>query len=286
MGLLSSALNRTAFLLDETGEALKERIKNLTPKKSTPYTALGILKAYGAFEWGICLSLKDGTYTSYTSIGLGIERTSIPVEKIWSPEVAGKTYVKLENGKILGIENAGDVSDYWLFPLVPSGANTSDSEPKEPWRGAMLLGASSPFFDPKPISSIVSDIIDKMYIQTEQIDPQPMSEESDNLEPGSIKEKITEYHSTHAGFGCIILENPESPEEGEEADFYSKASHVMEKTGLVIPLPKGRPLILLPALMDRELIAHRFSKSFHAVPVLSFETDNPDEAMSRINALL
>ena len=281
MGLLSRTLDRTAFLLEETGEALQARIEKLTPKNTTPYTALGLLKAYGSFEWGICLSLKNGAYTSYTSIGLGIGQTSIPQEKIWAPEKAREKFIKLENRKSLDIKNTEEVPDYWLFPLVKPASDSAEKDSErssfeEPWRGVMILGVSDPSFDPEPVSAFVSGVIDKFFIQTEQNDPE--------LLPDTIRESIAEYHSTYTEFNCIILEFSGSPGKKKLVTFCKKVTKTMDKAGKVIPLSNGRLLVLLPMRMDRELIAHRLSKSLNAAAVLSFGANSPDEAISRINA--
>jgi hypothetical protein len=56
--------------------------------------------------------------------------------------------------------------------------------------------------------------------------------------------------------------------------------------GSAITLPSRNTLILFPASLDRELIAHRLSKSLHRSCVCSFAADNPDSAFAVIQPFL
>ena len=78
--------------LDERGKALIGRILRIPPGPAVPYTALSLLKAYGSFQAGICFALENGSYINYTSVGLGIDKITIPKERIYSPERASSVY--------------------------------------------------------------------------------------------------------------------------------------------------------------------------------------------------
>ena len=300
MGLLSRAENNA--LSDEMGKALLERIKRLPRKKNTPYIALSLLKAYGSFQAGICLSLEDDLYSSYASVGLGVEKTIIPRDKIWSAANAGKKYFILDSSGSMEIKTFQKKYVYWVFPL----------DTGEPWGAVMLLGisdssesraveADSAFY-PGSVSAILEGITDKFLLQTgrETSEAVPsmvseddaeevieeLSEESDTLEA-----KIAQYQRDNGYCNCIVLEipDPAGGPEGNSADkekFCKRVSDITSMTGTVFPLPSGRPLILLPLEKDRDLIAHRLSKSLNTRPLMSFEADSPENILGQINSLL
>ena len=298
MGLLSRAARTTASepalsdaeqdsSLDEMGKALRERIKRLPEKKSTPYTALSLLKAYGAFQAGICLSLKDGNYSSYASVGAGIEKLSIPLDLIWSGEKAREKYLKPGDHKTLEIKSANKDLVYWIFPLDSGNLSAA-----KPWEAVMLLGVpESSDFDPGPLSAILEDVSDKLLLSSNRKAPEPQSGEAvpelspaDSGKSSFLEDEVALYHRMYLDFNCILLENPN--DSGEKDDFCKKVSDIIQKTGTVVPLPSGRPLILLPIVMDRDLIAHRLSRALSTQPLLSFEANNPENVFTRIDSLL
>jgi len=116
------------------------------------------------------------------------------------------------------------------------------------------------------------------------------SESFDQKIPRPFEDEIVQFHQMHINFNCIVLENPETitgkAHSTEKADFCEKVSKVIDKTGTVVPLPQDRPLILLPLVMDRELIAHRLSKTLKTNPLLSFEANNPGNVLNRIDSLI
>ena len=110
--------------------------------------------------------------------------------------------------------------------------------------------------------------------------------EKPSAEPNALEEKIAQYHETNASFHCLVFEQPGSAGTDEAAGFFNKVSEMINKSGSVIPLSLNRPLILLPITLDRELIAHRISKSLKTIPLLSFEANNPENALSILKPLL
>ena len=302
MGLLSRAENRTDEIavseiaspivkatdginsgeaeadLDEMGIALTERIKRLPQGIRTPYAALCLLKAHDSFQVGICLSLADNVYSSYTSVGIGIEKIVIPKEKIWSKERHTDSYFSLDP-LALGAENLSinSISEkdftFWVFPLDQSAKNS-----EKPWDAVMILGVlnnsgGNSGFDCASVSAIVKSVTAKLTLPLKQ-DTEPVL---------SLEEQITQYHRIYADFNCILLDFPGSDGE-DKAAFCARVSKMITQSGTVISLSSGRPLILLPAAKDRELIAHRLSKSLGANAVLSFEAKNPENALDRINS--
>ena len=247
-------------VLKDLGIALRERIKRLPQKKTTPYTALSLLKAYGSFQAGICLTLQNGIYSSYASVGMGIEKTAIPQEIIWSGEKARDKFFKLDSPENLKIKQAEKDSVYWVFPL----------DQGEPWGTVMILRASEAF-DPEPLSVILEDVVDKVLMPA-------------SVEPDSLEGKIVQYHRNYPKFHCILLENPIPPGEEEKENYHELVSKMINTSGTVIPTPSGHPLVLLPPTMDRELIVHMLSKTLNTRPLLSFEANSPETTISKINS--
>ena len=328
MGLLSRAADRTVLLpLDEMGQALQERIRRLPQNKTTPYTALSLLKAYGAFQAGICLSLKNDIYSSYASVGIGIEKISIPREKIWSREIASKKYFRFDSEQSIGMKNRKDNFIYWVFPLQADILSASADNNTEPWAALVILAVAdsaeshsaeaNSAFNPQSVSVILEGISDKLLMQTshksseatpeadseKEVPEESGSAESISGEPssegtGTLEGRIAQYHKMYANFNCIILENPcragepeynsaenNSGDKASKANFCKRVSDMISMTGTVIPLSSLCPLILFPAAMDRELIAHRLSKSLDTRPLMSFEANSPENVLNQINSL-
>jgi len=313
-------LNEIDSSLDEMGKALSERIKRLPDNATTAYTALSLLKAYAAFQSGLCLTLENGVYSSYISINFGDDKISIPQNKIWSKEKSGSPYFKYDSGEELKVNSGTDNLNFWIFPI---GQNSLT-----PWEDIMILGVSErtesgSAFNPQSISALIPDISDKLVLKMSEESPEPVDQnwleleqgsleessleevsleqvsleevslEESSLEqgspelhsekPGSLKDKITDYGRIHNDFGCILLDFPDSAGEEEKNGFCKTLSEVLNLTGTVLPLPTGRPLILLPGLYDRELIAHRLSLSLKARLIDCFEADSPDTVFEKIN---
>jgi len=100
---------------------------------------------------------------------------------------------------------------------------------------------------------------------------------------GVLKKKVTEYQKVYRIFGCILLEN-QAYEKGKP-DFCEQLAKMTGNMGIASPINNSHALILLPSEMDRELIAHRLSKSLNAEPVLSFRAANPEYVINRINSM-
>jgi len=98
-----------------------------------------------------------------------------------------------------------------------------------------------------------------------------------------LKKKITEYQKVYRVFGCILFEN--HVHEKGKADFCEKLTKAAGNMGITSPINHNHALILLPSEMDRELIAHRFSKCLNAEPVLSFRAISPEDVIDRINSM-
>jgi hypothetical protein len=280
MGLLIKAVGKTAPELDEMGKALLDRIRRLPPKKTTPYTALSLLKAYGSFQTGLCLVLRKGNYTSYATVGLGVEKISIPWEKLYSPENAGKPFIKLSGTIDIGKKLTGEGFCYWAFPL--------DAE--SPWAALILLGDNNnPLFSPESLRQIIqgaleifSPQIDKILIRNTQA-PESLclANISDPLEAA-----IAQYNKINSRFNGIVLDLPAGMAEDQAEDFNKAVYNMTALLGITITLPSRRSLILLPDPLDKELIAHRLSRSLNTKAPMVFKAESPGEALDLIRSYL
>jgi len=98
-----------------------------------------------------------------------------------------------------------------------------------------------------------------------------------------LNSKISQYHEVFQDFGCILLEL--SDLEKDKADLYEKLAKMVGTMGITSPIKHGLVLILLPAEMDRELIAHRLSRSLSAEPILAFKANSPEDVINRIKSM-
>jgi len=93
---------------------------------------------------------------------------------------------------------------------------------------------------------------------------------------------IAKFCGIYNNFNCILFEVPQNTE--DKTDFCKKVNAMVGKMGTVIPLPNGRPLVMLPLSLDRELIAHRLSKTLNTKILLSFQADSSEIVINNINS--
>jgi hypothetical protein len=282
MGLLTKAAGKAVPELDEMGKALLDRIRRLPPRKTTPYTALSLLKAYGSFQAGTCLSLWKGNYTSYATIGLGIEKISIPCEKLYSPEISDKPFIKLSGTAGISIRSADEGLCYWAFPL----------DKESPWGALILLGDNNnPLFNPEPLRQIIQGALEIFNPQVDKILMRhSRSGSPDSQYPINISDPlevaIAQYSKMNAKFNGILLDLPAGLGKEEAEKFNKTVYNMISLLGITIALPSSRSLILLPGPLDKELIAHRLSNSLNAKALAVFEAENPREALDLIRPYL
>lgn len=88
---------------------------------------------------------------------------------------------------------------------------------------------------------------------------------------------LIEYQKQNPSFSCIVIDSPVNPE---------TVSYMTRLFGTVSALPDGRSLVLLPAALDRDLIAHRLSASLKTKTLAAVSADNPDKALAEIRPYL
>ena len=104
--------------------------------------------------------------------------------------------------------------------------------------------------------------------------------------PHTLKDQIAQYNRIYADFNCIILDFPASSGKEARTQFFNKVSKMITLSGTVLQLDSGRPLILFPVVKDRELIAHRLSKSLSSKALLSCEASSPEDVINHLNSLV
>jgi hypothetical protein len=274
MGLLHKVASKNSPELDDVGKVLRDRVLRLAQKGISPYTALSLLKAYGSFQIGVCLSLSQDQYRGYASVGLGIEKTNIPLERIAALLTGGaqrgrdtsprKTYYKIEEPELLSIKAIDSQSDTWIFPL----------DDKEPGRSILLLVTErgSPF-NPHIIARLLSDIRKVLIHKEVQEVLEPMIPKPENAIPPlkqeqamqgiiidkttiaqEVKNAIIKYQKINPSFQGILLEAPPHFEEGKKNYCSVQVSQMVSSFGSVIPVSSAHILILFQKSLDRELI--------------------------------
>jgi hypothetical protein len=263
MGLLSRAVSKQAPELDEMGTALRDRILRLPPKKTSPYTALSLLKAYAAFQCGLCFALKGESYTSYAGFGLGVEKVSVPREAFLSlfEKNMSPGYYRIESPDFIPAKTPDLV--FWAFPLGG----------EDPWKYALILGAESASgFNPSGMDRMLQEIRRVLL---------PRETAGENIE-----KEIARFHHTHSPFAGIVFEAADKIPGAEWPRVQKRLSTMTALSGAVIPLTPRRSLVLLSAVLDRELIAHRIAKSLPMRTLRIFEAGSPGKALSAITPFL
>jgi cystathionine beta-lyase/cystathionine gamma-synthase len=110
-----------------------------------------------------------------------------------------------------------------------------------------------------------------------------LSRTNGNSTEPSLQEFINKNGVEYNNLNCIIFENPSNV--ADKTQFCQKINTMIDKMGAVISLSTGRPLIVLPLSADRDLIAHRLSKTLNVKILLSFQADSSENIINRINSL-
>jgi hypothetical protein len=282
MGLLSRAASRTVPELDAMGKALRDRILRLPRKKTAPYTALSLLKAYASFQSGFCLALKKEVYSSYAGLGPETEKISVPKERflaLFGGDFSKTSYL-LGSPDFIPPELQEKSLVFWGFPL----------DEEAPWKGVLLLGAGAASdFNPGGMERMLRDIRavllppqgregEKVRAGVKEGDGSPF--------PPELEKELSRFYRTSPSSAGIVLEASPNLPEAEGPLFQERLLSMVSLIGTAVALAPRRSLVLLPAGMDRELIAHRIAKSLDAKSLLVFEAGSPGKALSAIHPFL
>ncbi|MDR1446166.1 MAG: hypothetical protein LBI90_04640 [Treponema sp.] len=269
MGLLSKAATKSSYsgTIDNMGEALKNRILRLPRSDSTVDTALNLLKAYGPFQAGFCFTLCEGDYVCYASSGAGKGKLRFPLRKI--PENTGD-YRRLEDN-LNGIVPAGGRA--WFFPL----------DGKNPCRN-LFLCIEEGGLNPESLMLLLRKLKEALIFR-QKTSP---GKKGGLLERGMKKRSMILTGEKYGGLETLIRRSMEGEngvggiilkDNKGKKNFPAAVSGAVSSLGNMFPLPDSTCLVLVPANIDQELLAHRLSKSLDAKTVLRFEADSAGKVL-------
>ncbi|MHB9293723.1 hypothetical protein Holit_02853 [Hollandina sp. SP2] len=313
MGLLYKAVSKYTLKLDDPGKKLRDRILRIAEKGTTPYTALSLLKTYGSFQCGICLCLIEGAYTSYASVGLGIEKTVISPEQFpsglsglapWEDPAQRNLYYKIGSPALLSITAIEAHAIIWAFPLddeqpckyilllaeegLPPGAGQHEEFPFNPPKIARILG------DIRGALRALPKTCSLARKTPQKASDEPRRAHKHEANRASEQKSLTQQTPDQKGPKSPVLDVP-----GEIRRFYSRKPlqntvqgilfalsgdaapvlPVLAPLGSVIPVAAGYLVVLFQKPVDRELLAHRLSHSLGLSTVVSFEADTPEHLL-------
>ncbi|MDR1956485.1 MAG: hypothetical protein LBQ30_06480 [Treponema sp.] len=302
MGLLYKAVSQYTLDLDDKGTMLRDRILSIAQKGTSPYTALSLLKTYGSFQAGICLFLHDGVYSGYASVGLGIEKTLIPLER-FPPGLSGmvppgssanpgprRRYYKIDSPTLLSMSSLASSVILWAFPLDDGLPCLSilllaeaDPSPFNPGIMARIVfDIRAALLAPKGTGSIVSAIKaspPKSAPLSAPITPFPKERApGDRVATKTaikkkaalaqdVKDLLIHYYTGRPVQGILLAVSAASPKDA------AQALPTVVSFGSVIRVSSTYLLVLFQKPLDRELLAHRLSNSLGLTTVVTFEAD-------------
>ncbi|MDR2758972.1 MAG: hypothetical protein LBB78_06305 [Spirochaetaceae bacterium] len=98
-----------------------------------------------------------------------------------------------------------------------------------------------------------------------------------------IEEELIQYHMAYGVISGIIFETPENM---EYQGFIDELSATTASFALTLPLSTFRCLILFPASVDKELVAHRISRTLKIEACFLFESESPEGAFEILRPYL
>jgi hypothetical protein len=326
MGLLDKAvLNQPPAEtpeLDEMGKALRDRLLSLSG--AGPETAISLLKAYGSFRAGACLSLDGDMYRSYAAVGIGnsIELSPDLLRKIRGGNRRFVDYIPPK-----GVIPAG--TKFWAFSL--------DENDGDPPARILLVGEDKNYIFPGgAVENLVQSAKSafKPPEKTEQAEEtgkivfdddfpaEPLPREPAKKRGGGFLALAKQHAAKNARIGedpsradVSAVSFPPADNSGENAEngetkLLSFFSGILKKTGCVrglvfeggadlsrisgmvsafagvSELKAGRCLIVGGRSLDCELLSHRLSRSVQGKELVRFSAENPREALDALSPYL
>jgi hypothetical protein len=112
------------------------------------------------------------------------------------------------------------------------------------------------------------------------VDAQGKFEAADSAEytadelPEEVKNEITACYNTYTLIHGIILSCPKNYDKKEGGEtFNQQLNRIIAALGSAVPLPSGHSLVLFSNTIDRELLAHRLSKSLETEAPVIFQAN-------------
>ena len=225
MGLLDAAENKNHNFpedhtvtedpqqLDEAGITLRDRILRIPEGSHKAYTALSLIRAYGAFQSGTFFLLEEGSYNSYASVGLGIKKFAFTLNQIFSQEKISVSYFKFSTEEKQAMDFLDPGMDLWCFPL----------DRNQPWGAVLLLECGgAPSFNPKKLSLLLNAIQKIIHPGMENIEPEAtvIAEEIPETGVETVQEPETDTHIVIEPLPELLSEQeiPDEPVTAGEPD--------------------------------------------------------------------
>jgi hypothetical protein len=105
--------------------------------------------------------------------------------------------------------------------------------------------------------------------------------------PGALKNEIIRYCNTFTSVNGIILAYPPNYDEKKEGEsFCNQVNRMTAALGTAIPLSARYSLVLFSNTVDRELLAHRLSRSLETEVPVVFQADNVNAVVEYIRPFL
>jgi hypothetical protein len=267
MGLLSkAAFNEVSgsgeSVLDGMGKALAERILALTREESTPETAVSLLKAYGSFRAGACLSLKKGLYTAYASVGIS-DIVAIPSELL--VPLPSKSYYSVDYRPPRGM-----VPDtkFWAFPLEE--ISKTGAQPA----CILLLGADRNSFQPGPVAAVVKAAKPAFL-------PFAAAGTADISISRKLSEKLAVGFNKFGPIKGIVFQSAHAGEDPTE-----NLGSMTSGFGYVFSLNGETCLVFFSSTLDAELLARHITGKIPGKILLLFKAADSSEALDALKPFL
>jgi hypothetical protein len=327
MGLLDKAvLNQQPPAetpeLDEMGKALRDRLLSLSG--TGPETAISLLKAYGSFRAGACLSLDGDMYRSYAAVGIG---NSIELSLDLLRKIRGGNRLFVDYVPPKSVVPAG--TKFWAFSL--------DENDGYPPARILLVGEDKNYIFPGGAVETLVQSAKSAFRPPEKAEqaeeageiafddafpPEPLPQPSPKKRGGGFL-ALAEKHAAenarvgeeHSRADVSAVSFPPANNSGEnvengETKILSFFSGILEKTGCVrglifegeadvsringmvsafasvTELKAGRCLIAGGRSLDCELLSHRLSRTFQGKELVRFSAENPREALDVLRSYL
>jgi hypothetical protein len=105
--------------------------------------------------------------------------------------------------------------------------------------------------------------------------------------PGELKNEIIKYCNTYTLVHGIVLLYPRGYDEQKEGEsFNQQVNRIVSALGTAVSLPSLDSLVLFSNTIDRELLAHRLSKSLETTAPVVFQSDTVNSVVDYIRPYL
>lgn len=105
--------------------------------------------------------------------------------------------------------------------------------------------------------------------------------------PGELKNEIIRHCNTFTSVHGIILSYPKNYNEKKEGEsFIRQLNRIISALGTAVPLSPRYSLVLFSNTIDRELLAHRLSRTLETETPVVFQSDNVASVVEYIRPFL